>query len=209
VDGYLASEAAGNRIGSLSKTYSVPEDAFLQVYRPLLLGMVTGCIAEDLQGASVAASSSETEEAPVIPEESAPAETEPSVPQETAPEESIPEQTEPEETTPEETTPEETVPSEDETPETEPTQPDIGIDTDRFYGTVTSGEVNSVVSDYLNSSVVSGAASAMSVKMMEATVREIVTKKVSQFGGRLASVIGKSFRVDGDKISTTKSGAPK
>ena len=212
VDGYLAGDSAESRIKNLSETYSVPEDAFRQIYRPLLLGMVTGCIAEDLQGTPAAASSSETEDIPAeeapapeeVPEDTEnpvdpPAESEP---EDTVPEESDPEELPPESTDPEEI-PEETTPPVEDTPETEPSdpEPDVGIDTDQFYGTITSGEVSGIVSQYVNGSVVSGAASAMSVKMMEATIREIVTKKVSQFGGRLASVIGKSFRVDGDKIA--------
>ena len=232
VDGYLAGASAGSQIQSLSKTYSVPEAAFRQVYRPLLLGMVTGCIAEDLQGTPNAASSSDPETTPTeippsqeettppvdLPEETTPAETEPvtpeteetepeettpegTEPEETEPEETTPEETEPEETEPEETTPEETEPSGGEGGETEPPQPDIDIDTDQFYGTITAGEVSGIVSQYANSSVVSTASSAMAVKMMEATVREIVTKKVSQFGSKVSSFIGKSFRVDGNKIA--------
>ena len=222
VDGYLAGDSAESRIKNLSETYSVPEDAFRQIYRPLLLGMVTGCIAEDLQGTPAAASSSETEDIPAeeapapeeVPEDTEnpvdpPAESEPedTVPEESDPEELPPESTDPEEVPPESTDPEEipeeTTPPVEDTPETEPSdpEPDVGIDTDQFYGTITSGEVSGIVSQYVNGSVVSGAASAMSVKMMEATIREIVTKKVSQFGGRLVSVIGKSFRVDGDKIA--------
>ena len=221
VDSYLAGTSAGNRIKKLSEAYSVPEDAFRQVYRPLLLGMVTGCIAEDLQGTPAAASSSETEDIPAeeapapeeVPEDTEnpvdpPAESEPedtvpeeSDPEELPPESADPEQTVPEDTTPEEENPEDTIPPGEDTPETDPSEPEVDIDADQFYGTITSGEVSGIVSQYVNGSVVSGAASAMSVKMMEATIRESVTKKVSQFGSRLAATLGKSFRVDGDKIA--------
>ena len=227
VDGYLAGESAKAKIQSLSDTYSVPADAFTQVYRPLLLGLVTGTIAEDLQAEQAPAPSSSgasdpTE--PAAPEEPA-AETAPSSggTEETTPPSDGTEETTPpsggsEETTPpsdssEETTPpsggsEETTPPSDDTEETtppeeeeEPTEPDIGIDTDQFHGTITAGEIDGIVSSYMSGSVVQGAASVMGAKMMETTIQSILMQKISEFGGRLASFIGSSFTVDGNKIA--------
>ena len=278
VDSYLSTESAAARIAQLSKTYSVPEDAFRKVYRPLMLGLVTGCVAEDLKAetgtpetetpeaevpevevpeveAPVAeipevSSSSEPEEVPSATEAS-PGDAEENVPAETTPAESQPEEStppadEPEETMPseaetdemlppeenteetlppeenteqtlppdedtEETLPpeeeaEETIPPDEETedtlpPEEEPETPDMGIDTDQFYGTVTAGEVDGIVSRYMGNAAVTGAASVMSAKMMEATVLGIVREKISGFGGRLAAFIGSSFSVDADKIA--------
>ena len=247
VDGYLAGESAKAKIQSLADTYSVPADAFAQVYRPLLLGLVTGTIAEDLQAEQAPAPSSSgasdpTE--PAAPEEPA-AETAPSSggTEETTPPSGGTEETTPpsggtgetmppsggsEETTPpsggtedttppsdssEETTPpsggsEETTPPSDDTEETtppeeeeEPTEPDIGIDTDQFHGTITAGEIDGIVSSYMSGSVVQGAASVMGAKMMETTIQSILMQKISEFGGRLASFIGSSFTVDGNKIA--------
>ena len=254
VDAYLATEGAAARIAQLSKTYAVPEDAFRNVYRPLMLGLVTGCIAEDLKaetevpdtetpeieapGTEVpeteapateipeVSSSSDPEivpteavhaatEAPVdLPEENAPAET---TPDEMQPEETAPPSDEPEETVPPEENAEETLPSDENTEETpppdeeteetlppeeeQPEDPDIGIDTDQFYGTVTAGEIDGIVSRYMGNAAVTGAASVMGAKMMEATVLGIVREKISGFGGRLAAYIGSSFSVDADKIA--------
>ena len=217
VDGYLTGESAKAKIQSLSDTYSVPADAFAQVYRPLLLGLVTGTIAEDLQA----------EQAPAPSSSGASDPTEPAAPEEPAAETAPPsggtEETTPpsggtEETTPpadgsEETTPpsdgsEETTPPSDDTEETtppeeeeEPTEPDIGIDTDQFHGTITAGEIDGIVSSYMSGSVVQGAASVMGAKMMETTIQSILMQKISEFGGRLASFIGSSFTVDGNKIA--------
>ena len=207
VDRYLAGESAANQIQKLSKKYGVPQDAFVQVYRPILLGLVTGCIAEDMQPETETPEMSSTSD----PEETEPAAEalEETVSPTEAPEETVPPTETPEETVPPEETPEETVPPEETPDETlppeeepeEPTEPDIGIDTDQFFGTITAAEVDGIVSRYLDSSVVNGAASVMGVKMMEATVRGIIMEKISGFGGRLASFIGSSFTVDEEKIA--------
>ena len=237
VDGYLAGESAKAKIQSLSDSYSVPADAFTQVYRPLLLGLVTGTIAEDLQAEQAPVPSSSGASDPTEPaaaEEPAAETTPPSggteetTPpsggsEETTPpsggsEETTPPSDSSEETTPpsdssEETTPpsdgsEETTPPSDGTEETtppdeeeEPTEPDIGIDTDQFHGTITAGEIDGIVSSYMSGSVVQGAASVMGAKMMETTIQSILMQKISEFGGRLASFIGSSFTVDGNKIA--------
>ena len=242
VDAYLATEGVAEQISQLSETYSVPEDAFRKIYRPLMLGLVTGCIAEDLKPESDApegevpeietpelSSASDPETVPTeAVQEEVPAETEATA---EAPEENIPDEnltgTQPEETAPpaeepdqeplpeeggEETQPsdenqEETLPPDENTEETLPPEeelpedPDIGIDTDQFYGTITAGEVDSIVSAYMEHSAVTGAASVMGAKMMEATVRGIVMEKISGFGKRLASFIGSSFTIDGERIA--------
>ncbi len=62
-------------------------------------------------------------------------------------------------------------------------------------------QIDGIVDEYMQNSVVTTASSVMGAKMMEATIRGILMKKVSEFGGRLASFIGSSLRVDGDKIA--------
>ena len=83
----------------------------------------------------------------------------------------------------------------------EPTVPDLGIDPDIFFGTISAEEVEGIVSDYMNTSVVKGAAAAMGAKMMESSIQGAIMAKVREFGGRLASYIGNSFYVDGEKIA--------
>ena len=248
VDSYLATEVAAARIAQLSKTYAVPEDAFQKIYRPLMLGLVTGCIAEDLKAQTEVpdtdtpeietpeteaaeieipevSSSSNSETAPteaapaateapaeapeeMIPAEPAPDEAQPveMAPPSDEPEETLPPQENTEETLPLEDGTEETLPPEEESeetlpPEEQPENPDIGIDTDQFYATVSAGEIDGIVSRYMSNAAVTGAASVMGAKMMEATVMGIVREKISGFGGRLAAFIGSSFRVDADKIA--------
>ena len=241
VDAYLATDTAAAGISSLSKKYSVPEDAFRKVYRPLMIGFVAGCIAEDLaetEETPSESSSSGSDEVPAptgeepTPEPEQPAETPPesqnppeadpeqpvnpeeggetelptedNTPPEDDPDETQPPEEEPDGAEPPEDGTEETVPPEDDTEETLPPEeeePDIEIDTDQFHGTITAGEVDGIVSRYMGNAAVTGAASVMSAKMMEATVRGILADKISGFGGRLASFIGSSFRVDTDKIA--------
>ena len=274
VDRYLASAEATANIQPLADKYQVPADAFMSVCRPLMVGLVTGCVAQDLQNvqANVLTAASvrnieimatepeatepepeSTEPEPTEPESTEPEPTEPEVtePESTEPEPTEPEPTEPEPTEPEPTEPEPTEPevtepeptepepmepeptepeatepepTEQEATEPEPTEPeptepeptepeptepeptepeepDIEIDMERFFGTITMDQIDATVEEYMKSSVVTGASAVMGAKMMESTVRGILMQKVNEFGGRLASFIGSSFTVDGNKIA--------
>ena len=231
VDGYLATDAAASHIQRLAQTYSVPESAYMQVYRPMLIGLVTAHVAEEISGQELmsmerSAGASDSENQGTVPTEGElpPSDSteEPTAPQDnttepteeatepteeaTEPEEEV---TEPEEevTEPEEevTEPEEEVtePEEEVTePEEEPTEPELGIDPDIFYGTITAGEINGIVESYMNTAAVKGAAAAMGAKMMEPTIQGILMNKISEFGSHLASYVGRSFYVDGNKIAS-------
>ena len=202
VDGYLAGDDARSRLQPLADKYAVPVDAYVSVCRPLMLGLVTGCIAENIAGSQAnvlsAASAVNTEPEVTEPEVTEPEATEPEV---TEPEATEPEVTEPEAIEPEATEPVPTEPEATEPEPTEPEDPDIGIDMDQFYGTITMDLIDGIVAEYMETSVVTGASAVMGAKMMEATVRGILMQKISEFGRRLASFIGNSFRVDGDKIA--------
>ena len=255
VDNYLASESALAQMEAMGAAYSLPADTFAQVYRPLMIGMLTNYVASEIG-----------EKEPEVPETTLPTE----VPDGTEAPATEPEQenTEPAETTvptqPEETTaptevtqPEETmVPTEATQPEetaapTEATQPgetvapaettqpeetaaptemvqpdmaedpavlniteptisadvlrpdlDIQLDTNDFYAEITAEDVDSIVSDYLSSSMVTGTSAVMSAKMMEATVRSTIIRQVATFGDRLSAYIGSSLTVDQNKIAS-------
>ena len=73
---------------------------------------------------------------------------------------------------------------------------------DIFYGAITAEEIDVVVARYVDSEMVSTAASAMGLKMMETTIQRIVMNKVSEFGNRLVRVIMKSFSVDAEKLTS-------
>ena len=202
VDSYLKTKKAKSHIKPLTKKYSVPEEDFLEVYRPVLIGLLTTHVAQELAGRELTPpdSSAGTSDIESLPTEPAESEQESTAP--TEPEEEATAPTEPEQETTEPTEPEEetTTPTEPEIP-TDPSEPETGIDPEQFYGTISASEIEGIVEDYLNSAVVKGAASAMGVKMMEETIRGILMGKVQEFGGRLAAYIGNSFHVDGDKIS--------
>ena len=254
VDGYLATDSAKDHIRLLVQNYDMPEDGYLQVLRPLLIGLVTAHVAEEISGQELmslenSASTSDTEsgqlssvenqeqippaddepeaapaegesevpsvedepeappaegesEVPSVEDEpeAPPAEDEPEVPSVEDEPEAPPAEEEPENSSPEGEQ-EPAVPEENPDEPEEPTEPDIGIDPDMFYGTISASEIDGIIGNYLNTSVVNGAASAMGVKMLESTVQGILMEKISQFGGRLASYIGSSFYVDGDKIA--------
>ena len=222
VDGYLASQSAKTRIQSLADRYSLPTDAFTQVYKPLLMGLVTGFVASELDGSGSSAS------APVdaVPAVQAEDGTDASAPtgETTAPEEvpepsedaTVPEESQPETGEGENPTEDVPEPSEDAADPTEPSEEepeptdppaeepdvDVDVDLDQFYAVLSATDVEAVVSNYLGSSAVQSTASVMGAKMMETTYQGILMSKISEFGKRLSKMIGKSFTVDGDKIAS-------
>jgi len=154
VDSYLASNSAVKKIKKLNKEYDLGVDTYTQVYRALLIGMVTSSVAERIEVSSASAiatdpretDTKETEPKETEPKETEPKETEPketepketqsketqpkeTEPKETEPKETEPKETEPKETEPKETEPKETEPKETEPKETEPkeTEPDLDI----------------------------------------------------------------------------------
>lgn len=219
VDSYLASGSAVAQMESLGAAYSLPADTFVQVYRPLMVGMLTEYVTANMgtQTPDIPETTPPTE-APEGTEEPA-APTEPTQPEPTtAPTEA----TQPEETVAptEATQPEETAaPTEVPQPAvTEPSAPaveestasvpalgsglDIQIDADQVYAEVTADAVDGIVSEYMGSSVVTGTAAVMSAKMMEATVRSEIISRVSSFGAQISAYIGSSMTVDESKIAS-------
>ena len=113
----------------------------------------------------------------------------------------VPPATEPQGSEPQNTEPQETQP--DTTQPTEPpTTPDSPIDIDTLYATITSAQVDSVVSKYCSSSVVTGTASAMSVTMLKTIVQNELMKQVEKFGTKLIGVLGNSLTVNGDMLAS-------
>ena len=70
-----------------------------------------------------------------------------------------------------------------------------------IYGTVAAGEIETIVSAYVNSELVNTAAAAMAVQMMESTVQRIVMEKLNDFGAKLGAYIGRSFYVNTDQLT--------
>ena len=207
---YLSSEEASKLIGKLAKKYSVTEDGFVQVYRPLLVGMVTGYVAEAMASPTAAAEQIPSAASPVEDAEGAGTPTAPEVqPQPTEPQMTQPSATEPPETEqpatePESTAPQETQPQETLPETTEPSVPEEvpDVDTELFYATITMDQVDGAVSRYCSSSVVNGAAAAMSTPMMKTAVQDALSRQIQNIGKKLAGVIGSSFTVDGDMLAS-------
>ena len=203
VDNYLAGESAVSRMAAMAAQYSLPADTFAQVYRPLMVGMVTGYVASQLE------------------------DQESEAPEGTLPEATLPDAAEPEETAapteaavqteatvqpagPGETTAPATEPAVQQPDSTEPTVsvPSVGsdfeieIDPAQFYAVVNADNIDAIVAEYTSQSVVSGTAAVMSGKMMEATVRATIISQVATFGNHITSYIGSSMTVDENKIAS-------
>ena len=229
VDEYLATAGAGEKIKGLADRYALPEDGFRQVFRPLLIGLVTNTVASEISGESLSSASAPSDAAPAA--EATEPETEPAAPETetTAPatepvlppeEETSPSETETqppaEETEPAPTeAPEDpTTPSEEPEPPTNPSDPpeepttppevlpEVDIDIDQFYAELSVVDVENAVSQFMNTSTVRNTASVMGTTMMETTYQGILMSKISEFGDRLAHFVGNSFTVDGDKIAS-------
>ena len=214
VDSYLAGEAALAQMETLGAAYSLPADTFAQVYRPLMTGMLNSYIAANMgteEPEDPDATEGETQPE-TQPEETAT----PTQPAETTAPTAAPEETTvptvPTETTaPAATQPQVTEPETSETTvvtETIISAADLGADldiqlgTDALYAEVTADAVDGIVSEYMNTSVVTGTSAAMSAKMMEATVRSAILAQVATFGDRIAAYIGSSMTVDQNKIAS-------
>ena len=203
VSNYMATAEASQLIGKLAKKYSITEDGLAQVYRPLLVGLVTGYVADEMTSLPAeavqvpsAASPIENVEGATEPPATQPPATEPEPPTapETEPEETEPDVTEPDVTEPEGTEPGATEPSE---PEEEP-----DVDTSLFYATITMDQVDGAVSSYCSSSVVTGAAAAMGTPMMKTVLQDELSKQIQKIVRKLAGVIGSSFTVDGEMLAS-------
>ena len=198
VDNYLAGDRAAGLIGPLAEEYQLGADTFTNVYRPLLVGMLSTHIAGEMAD-NLAPSLLEIPETvseltePTEPEVSGPAE----------------EETEPpaEETEPpaEETEPpaEETEPSTEETePSDEPTQPEETEPAPEYTATISANEISGIVSEYMSSPVVNGAAAVMAGRMAEATVRQSVLDKLNGMDDVLMAYVGSSFYVDEEMLAS-------
>ena len=183
VSNYLAGNGAVH-IQNLNSRYPVSEESYIQVYRPLLTGLVTTCAAENLVISDMPVAMTD------LPgeEETPPADPEPEAP--AVPEEEVPPV-------------QEHPPEEDAAPE-EPTEeaPDLNPGLEQLYGYLTLDQVAGAVESYCGNPVVTGAAGVMSTKMMESTILEIMKEKLAGFGSVLSRYIGNSFYVNEEKLAS-------
>ena len=203
VSNYMATAEASQLIEKLAKKYSITEDGLAQVYRPLLVGLVTGYVADEMTSLPAEAVQVLSAASPI---ENAEGATEPPAtqPPATEPEPTTAPETEPDVTEPDVTEPDVTEPEGTEPGATEPSEPEDvpDVDTSLFYATITMDQVDGAVSSYCSSSVVTGAAAAMGTPMMKTVLQDELSKQVQKIVRKLAGVIGSSFTVDGEMLAS-------
>ena len=201
VSNYLSGDEATQIIQTLARKYDMPPEGFAEVYRPLLTGMITDYVADSLVDGVMpetnpeeipSSASPATDAVEVPPSDSQPSETQP---QETQPVETQPVETQPIETQPDGKDPDTTDPT------IQPELPDLDLE-DHLYATISAEQVDSVVSSYLSSSVVTGTAAAMSTPMLKTTIQNALSAQIGGIGNKIAQYIGSSFTVDGNKLAS-------
>ena len=218
VDGYLSGSGMGH-IESLNSRYPISADGYTQVFRPLLLGLLGECVAENLvlpeamtpataAVTPVTESAEETETAPLT-EEVPPAENPPETEQ--APEtEENPETEEAPDAEQDGDTPaveDPSQPPEEGGETTEPSAPpaetpDNSLGLEKLYALIRAEQVEGLVAGYRTDPVVTGASGVISTKMMESTVLGILSEKLAGFGSVLSRYIGSAFSVDTEKLAS-------
>ena len=215
---YLATEEAAAIIAELEDKYLLPADSFIQVYRPLLSGLITDYVSENMP--NIELPDPEQPENPDDPEqpENPDDPDEPSEP--TQPDESTP---------PADSTNTPAEPSAPAAPEgtlaaapagmsfitkyisgiftpqrmvsSESGGMDLPIDPSIFGAPITYADVDSAVAGYLSDTVVTGAAAAMSVRMTEASQQQLITSELSKMSSKIVNSLASTLKVDGAKIA--------
>ena len=181
VDGYLATENAAALIQSLASKYDLSADSYPDVYRSLLVAMLTDYISRNM--------TVDPNPTPALLTEEAPAES--------VPEESTPDVTVPDEPTPDESIPDESIPDDP--------QPDITIpetDISQLYASVSTSDVDGLVSQFSENTVVSGTAAVMAGKMVESKVHSTIMRYMEGFGDVVMAYMGRAFYVNEEKIAS-------
>ena len=179
VDGYLASENASALIQSLADQYDLPADSYPDVYRSLLVAMLTDYVSKNMTAEPAATS--------VLPAEQTEEDSSEPVPESPIPDETVPDQTGPEDTLPDDT------------------EPDISIpdaDISQLYAPITSADVEGIVSQFSENTVVSGTAAVMAGKMVESKVQSTILRYMEGFGDVVMGYMGSAFYVNEEKIAS-------
>ena len=177
IDAYLSSDSGTDAIGKLESKYQLTEGTLSQVYKPLLLAMVAGYIADNLV----------QPELPEIPEVTIPGFTLPEVASDSSTHEiEVP-------LTEGETAGDETI--------TVPT-PDLAQPFEQMYAHITAEDVDTAVDSFMEYPLVSGTATVISGRMMLSTMRDILMRKLSGFGNVLMQYFGSALRVDEGMLSS-------
>ncbi len=193
-DSYLAGEEAQAVMKPMAKKYSLSVETFQNVYKPLLMALVTDLVAKNMETPEVAVASVMSLETP----ETNPLET-------TEPTEATreTEATEPSQET-EATEPGQvTDPSEpeDATPPAEPTVPGVDFDPGSIRAEIGAEEIEAAVNGFVDGAVMKAASGAMSGQMVKVMAQKKITKRLSGFGNYLMKFLGNSFYVNEEMIA--------
>ena len=186
VDDYLAGSGK-SQIQKLNKQYPMSVDGYTQVFSPLLVGLLSDCLADNLVCTPEPEAVAEILVATEPVEEAPPTEA-------TTPEAEVP----PVEDAPSE----ETVPPAEEIPPVEELLPDVNLDVQQIYGVIALEQVEELVANYRSCPVVAGASGVIAAKMMASTVMGILSDKLEGFAPLLSNYIGKSFYVNTEKLAS-------
>ena len=173
VDGYLASENASALIQSLATKYDLPADSYPDVYRSLLVAMLTDYVSRNMTAEPIAAPALLTEQE--------------DTPSEPAPEDPTPGETIPDDTLPDDAPPEGILPD---------------TDISQLYAPITSADVEQIVSQFSENTVVSGTAAVMAGKMAESQVQATILRYMEGFGDVVMGYMGSVFYVNEEKIAS-------
>ena len=197
VDSYLAGDGANEKISQLAAKYQMGQETFTNVYRPLLIGMLSSHVATDL-------AQNVTED--MLPGIALTAETDESLPAADGDQPSDEEAVTPDADTPpaaDENTDapvEDTqTPGEGETPEQDVTVP-VLPELPQAY--ISADEIEGIVSSYMSGSVVQGTAAVMAGNMMQGTLRQNMINRLAGMGDMLMAYIGGSFYVDEEMLAS-------
>ena len=195
VDAYLGSDAARNLIQPMASEYQMNVENFISVYRPLLVGMVSGHVAQEMAEdmtdelaaeSKISLAAEEPQENTDEPQESTQETQEPT-------EETQEPTGETQEPTDEEP-PEETIPPGDETqpPQQEDSTPEA---------TISANEIDGIVAEYMEKPVVTGTAAVMAGTMAEASVRQQITNKLDGLDDLIMAYVGNAFYVNEEQLA--------
>ena len=198
VDAYLSSGPARALIQPMASKYQMRVDNFVSVYRPLLVGMVSGHVAqelaEDMTGSLIPASeitlATEVSQEPTEETEPPTDGTEPSTDGTEPPTEGTEPPTEGTEP-----------PTEGTEPPTEGTEPPQQDDTVK-KATISADEIDGIISAYMEKPVVTGTAAVMAGTMAEASVRQQVAEKLDGLDDVIMAYVGDAFYVDEEKLAS-------
>ena len=197
VDSYLAGDGANEKISQLAAKYQMGQETFTNVYRPLLIGMLSSHVATEL-------AQNVTED--MLPGIALTAETDESLPAADGDQPSDEEAVTPDADTPpaaDENTDapvEDTqTPGEGETPDQDVTVP-VLPELPQAY--ISADEIEGIVSSYMSGSVVQGTAAVMAGNMMQGTLRQNMINRLAGMGDMLMAYIGGSFYVDEEMLAS-------